>query len=384
MDRRSVGIGHKARVAGVRRFRAQLILVAVAFSVLLYSGLYTQLQNDVARSLETEGASYINLLVNVGEWTAWHSSGELLSHRADDGTQVTFHLADLDPRNPVYEPDAWEQAALEAFYAGDASSEAMITKDQTGRVYRYIEPVRIREQCLECHAGYGINEPRGAISIEIPLGSADERLASGRLLYGSTSALALIGMIAMGSVFLGTFQRNIAAANGKLEEMAVTDELTGAPNRRAVLAHFEDEFERSRRTDEPLSVILIDIDHFKDVNDTLGHAAGDEVLIEVTDRAQASLRSYDTFGRMGGEEFLVVAPGTASQTAERLADRLLEALRTPAFQPTGSHSELFVTASAGVATLSDEDTGVDAMLARADEALYRAKSEGRDRHASAE
>lgn len=374
-------LGHQERAAGVRRFRAQLLLIAVVFSSLLYAGLYTQLRLDAVRALETEGASYVSLLVNVGEWTAWHSSGELLSRRAEDGTNVSFHLADLDAGNPAYHADAWEAEALAAFYSGSATSDANIHATEAGDVFRYIEAVRIREDCLTCHAGYTVGEPRGAISVEVPMDSVEARMASGRVLYGGLSIMTLIGMLAGGGFFLGRFQRSMDAANERLEEMAVTDDLTGAPNRRAVLERLNSEVQRSRRTGEPLSIILVDVDHFKHVNDTMGHAAGDAVLAEMTRRAQESLRSYDTFGRMGGEEFLVVAPGTAPATAERLTERLLEAIRAVPVDAGGR--DVHISASAGVATLTDDDAGFDALLARADEALYRAKEDGRDRFVTA-
>lgn len=380
MSRTTKGIGRQTRAAGVRRFRAQLVLIAVLFSALLYAGLYTQLRSDAMNALGTEGASYANLLLNIGGWTSWHSSGEILSERADDGTSVTYHLVDLNAPNPAFRPDGWEELTLTALYDGE-SSAARIEETDAGRVYRYMEPVRIRESCLECHDAYSPGEQRGALSLEIPMASVDTRLSRGRAMFATVAAFTLMGMLGIGSLFLGMFQRNLDAANERLEAMAVTDELTGAPNRRAVIRRFEDEFERSRRTGEPLSVILIDIDEFKIINDTFGHAVGDVVLIEVVRRALDSLRSYDTFGRMGGEEFLVVAPGTASQTAERLTERLLESLRTLPVN-SGEH-DIMVTASAGVATLKEDDAGIDAMLARADEALYRAKDEGRNRFVSA-
>jgi len=333
-------------------------------------------------ALENEGKSFAGLLVNIGEWTAWHSSGEMLSQTTRDGTNVSYHLVDLDAENIVYSPDALEAKTLEAFYAGDTASVSLVDETDGVRVFHYIEPVLIREYCLECHASYRVGEPRGAISIEIPMAPTEARLASGRVLYAAFSAATLLGMLGIGAFFLRMFQVDMNAANVRLEEMAVTDSLTGAANRRAVLARFEDEFERSRRTNEPLSVILLDIDHFKDINDALGHAAGDSVLVEFTHRAVGSLRTYDMFGRIGGEEFLVVAPGTAPQTAQRLAERLLEALRgSPVSTASGS---TFVTASAGAATISEEDAGVDAMLARADDALYRAKETGRDRFVAAD
>ncbi len=377
-----ISASRKGHTANVRRFGAQLVLIAVIFSALLYAGLYTELKADTDRALKTEGASYINLLVNVGEWTAWHSSGELQSERAADGTNVAFRLIDLEPLNPVYLADEWETQALEAFYAGSSSSASRVEETSSGDVYHYMEPVLIQQECLGCHADYKIGSPRGAISVEIPMDSVQERISAGRLIYGAFSLMALLAMVGGGSFFLATFHRSLDASNRRLEEMAVTDELTGAPNRRAMLETLEMEFERSGRTGDPLSLILLDVDHFKEVNDTLGHAAGDTVLVELARRARASIRPYDTFGRMGGEEFLVVAPGTAPSEADRLAERILETVRSSAF--SGPDNDISVTVSAGVSSLSVDDSGVDSLLARADEALYAAKDGGRDRVMSAQ
>lgn len=157
-----------------------------------------------------------------------------------------------------------------------------------------------------------------------------------------------------------------------MHQMAYTDSLTGMTNRRAMQAKLEAELERARRYNRPFALLLADIDQFKRINDTYGHAVGDQVLREAAQRLNQQLRSNDQLSRWGGEEFLVLAPETDLEHAKTLASRLHEALReTPI-------AGITVTLSLGVACYHPGDS-IAAMLSRADEAMYRAKASGRDR-----
>jgi diguanylate cyclase (GGDEF)-like protein len=160
----------------------------------------------------------------------------------------------------------------------------------------------------------------------------------------------------------------------QLNELSRHDSLTGILNRRAFLEQCNTEQARHLRHQRPLSMILIDIDHFKKVNDTYGHAAGDAVLIGVCDTVQALLRNSDALGRIGGEEFAILLPETGITSAHTLAERIRNGVAE-----TKMMGGLEVTLSLGVTTFSTEyDRPQDAMR-RADTALYQAKSEGRNR-----
>jgi diguanylate cyclase (GGDEF)-like protein len=157
-----------------------------------------------------------------------------------------------------------------------------------------------------------------------------------------------------------------------LERLAVTDPLTGLSNRRGGEQNIASEISRARRQKTPLSCILLDIDRFKQVNDTYGHQAGDHVLREISSLLKRTVRAYDILVRWGGEEFLVVLPGVELEQARRLAERVrhaVETLETPGIGP--------VTVSAGAATL-DTDYDFDEMLSLADRRLYQAKASGRN------
>lgn len=159
----------------------------------------------------------------------------------------------------------------------------------------------------------------------------------------------------------------------ELERRSQTDTLTQLANRTKINALLHQECDRSKRYGHPFSIILFDIDHFKAVNDELGHLMGDKVLVALARVAQASVRAADTVGRWGGEEFLVLCPETSAGEALLVATRLCGAIKGHAYESGRLH-----TVSAGVASFVSGDS-VDALLQRADEALYQAKREGRDR-----
>ena len=189
--------------------------------------------------------------------------------------------------------------------------------------------------------------------------------AGDRIAIGS-HVLKLVAMDALERAFHET-----------LLDQSTKDPLTGLGNRGATLAELQSRFDLSRRHDRPISVVMCDLDHFKQVNDQYGHGAGDIVLAGFGERVRQSLRGSDLAGRIGGEEFVLVLPETDLEGAELLAERLRVSLSETAHPlPTGS---LHVTCSLGVAQRAAEDKDAGRLLARADEALYDAKRQGRNR-----
>ncbi|MBB3284194.1 GGDEF domain-containing protein [Mitsuaria sp. BK037] len=161
----------------------------------------------------------------------------------------------------------------------------------------------------------------------------------------------------------------------EFELLATRDALTGALTRRAVLQAGGEEFDRWRRYGQPLSLVLLDIDHFKQVNDRHGHQAGDRVLSGAVAAMRGELRVNDRLGRYGGEEFVILLPSTDAEAARASAERVRAALAAHAPEPGIPPC----SASLGVAWAQPGDTSLDALLARADAALYRAKANGRNR-----
>lgn len=158
------------------------------------------------------------------------------------------------------------------------------------------------------------------------------------------------------------------------QRLANTDPLTGLANRRQVMGVLDRNIILARRNTEPLAVIVLDIDHFKRVNDTHGHLVGDKVLCRIAGLLQQQARGGDVIGRIGGEEFVWVAPGADNTIARILSERARQAIA----QASGQEGLPAVTVSAGFAEMREKDTGLK-IFARADEALYLAKQEGRNR-----
>ncbi len=161
--------------------------------------------------------------------------------------------------------------------------------------------------------------------------------------------------------------------------LSMTDSLTGLYNRRSILSHLNRELERSSRQGPSLAVLMVDLDHFKQINDTWGHPAGDQALITAAQTLRDSVRQNDMIGRYGGEEFLIILPGTDTDGARLLAERCLDKLME-AVVDLGSTKSLRISASIGLCCNEDDRTlSAEDLLRYADDALYAAKSGGRNR-----
>lgn len=162
-------------------------------------------------------------------------------------------------------------------------------------------------------------------------------------------------------------------------ELSVIDQLTGLHNRRYMNGQLEQFMQRAVRGNQPLSLMMTDIDHFKAVNDTHGHQAGDDVLREIGKRLRANVRPTDVVCRTGGEEFVVLMPNTPGDLACAAAERIRKAVAAAGFPVLGGTKDLHITVSAGVSTLQGAGDTIDDLMHRADTALYQAKTGGRNR-----
>lgn len=162
-------------------------------------------------------------------------------------------------------------------------------------------------------------------------------------------------------------------------EMAITDQLTGLYNRHYMSRHLDTEIANAGKSGHPLAFLILDIDHFKSVNDRFGHDIGDEVLREFANRISANVRGIDLACRFGGEEFVVVMPDTDVEFASVVAERLRRGVETTPFPISREPHKLNVTISIGIAGSEPGNDTAEALLYRADQALYRAKREGRNR-----
>ena len=195
------------------------------------------------------------------------------------------------------------------------------------------------------------------------------------------AAIVLLGMSVL-SVRMGSLREHVraqklelAASLEHIRLLATQDELTGLVNRRHMLALLKAEQARLQRTKQPLSLAMLDLDHFKRVNDTNGHHAGDAVLKGFADSARSALRGSDVLSRWGGEEFLLMLPDTGEDEAERCMERMRQGLAQLTF--TSVAPDLQITFSAGLSVCRAGET-LKAVIERADGAMYRAKAQGRN------
>lgn len=186
--------------------------------------------------------------------------------------------------------------------------------------------------------------------------------------------------IAIGERIL-TLEANLRQARDQLHFQATHDQLTGLLNRPAIVEHAAGELVRSHRTSQPLSLILLDIDHFKSFNDQHGHLVGDQILQLVCTTITQVTRPYDKVGRWGGEEVLIVLPDASLAVASVVGERVRSTIATTSLT-TDDGSRLSCTVSLGICSTSvtgSEEISLDDMFQRTDEALYRAKNAGRNR-----
>jgi diguanylate cyclase (GGDEF)-like protein len=174
---------------------------------------------------------------------------------------------------------------------------------------------------------------------------------------------------------LRTRNDELHSANHVLAQLSITDGLTGLYNHRYFQDSLGKEAKRTKRTEEPLALILIDIDHFKRWNDSLGHAAGDAILKRIAEVMKTLLRSSDVLARYGGEEFALLAPGTSADGAQQLAEKIRSTIAETQFFINPPSERRNVTVSMGFSIYAGDKKQ---LFSEADQALYRAKDSGRD------
>jgi diguanylate cyclase (GGDEF)-like protein len=209
-------------------------------------------------------------------------------------------------------------------------------------------------------------------------------LNSAQLSSDALLATLIVHLSAILAIGFGLFWMATTILTSGLEQMASTDPLTRIYNRRVFLMWCERELERSRRTEGPFSILMVDLDRFKHINDRYGHHTGDEALCAAVEKMQDSVRGIDVLGRWGGEEFAVLLPHASAEAALLVAERVrasIARILLPARETRKEDSleAVRVTASIGVATFLGSSDSVQSMVERADGCLYQAKAQGRNR-----
>ncbi len=249
----------------------------------------------------------------------------------------------------------------------DAEAQAMIAR---GEGWLPIEAINAQISIVENYERQGQDRR---------MATATQRARANEWYQYLLSAIGLV-LLALSAMAASALNRTMAAEQqmrNELRRRAMTDDLTGLANRRELMASLDRATASAQRHDRPLALAIIDIDHFKNVNDTHGHPVGDAVIRKVALTASEVMRAQDTVGRLGGEEFAVVLPDCTANDALAACERLRMAMREMDLELETGH-QIFVTLSVGIAVLGQGDTAAD-MIARADAALYNAKHGGRDR-----
>jgi len=285
---------------------------------------------------------------------------------------IQFHITSLKPIRPKNKPTAREEKFLKEFQKG-IKEKGIFIEEGVKTSYFYMAPLITKKACLKCHAKQGYNEGdvRGGISVTSPFVMKIPFLP------------LLVGHIVIG--FIGLF--GIVITGGRLnkayetiKKQAVFDALTGVPNRRGFTENILIEYRRGQRNQQPLSIIMCDVDNFKAYNDTYGHSSGDLCLKKVAQTVKTSLkRPGDFCARYGGEEFVVLLPNTPLDAAMHVAERIRSNIEKMGIPHKNSLPTQVVTLSLGVTT-SEETISVthEDLVKHADMALYKAKEQGRN------
>lgn len=303
---------------------------------------------------------------------------------AQKESHVSGRITSLKPLSSHNEPKAWETVALQAFERG-VQEYSDVAQEGSLNSLRLMRPLLTDESCLPCHRqqGYKIGDIRGGISVTLPMGlfemSLHKQLGLVWLGHG------IIWMLGLSGIFVGylglkrrTHERDRAEdelyrVNALLENQATTDFLTGIANRRKFIDLLEAGIREAKRYSLPLSLIFFDIDHFKSINDGFGHEVGDRVLSEIASLVNAAIRESDAFARFGGEEFIILVHNNDVKTGKDLAEKIRQVIEHHRFAEVQT-----VTCSFGVAQFYPDDTA-ETIINRADEAMYAAKQNGRNR-----
>ncbi|HUG64096.1 MAG TPA: EAL domain-containing protein, partial [Gaiellaceae bacterium] len=332
------------------------------------------------------------------------------------GIELGTHLlAARDSGRGTYFPlpignDAW-LAVQTPIYAGGGVPETVAARRATfvGWVGTVTDPQVILDRALRGYPGlsvslryhrdsssvafHGGTVPDGAQSVTVDLrngwtattsgavtssGVLTNRSVSGALVGGVALSLLLAALVFVLATGRARALRVVGERTGQLRHQSLHDALTGLPNRTLIMDRMDQLLARNRRNGTLGAALFLDLDEFKNINDSMGHEAGDQLLVAVAARLKSSLRDVDTVGRMGGDEFVILIDGGEPRIApELVAERLLDVMRQP-FDVDGAAMPLIVNTSIGIA-IGDRDSGGE-LLRDADVALYEAKAAGKNRY----
>ena len=267
---------------------------------------------------------------------------------------------------------------LDKALAGGSSSSIQ-TKDQIHDLTNEERfNVDVVESYVAMHSSKG--EVIGAFEIYQDMTRFRDELESGVVTFFLGLSVILFFVVCASYSFMRTASHKLRAQQKMLQHLATIDPVTGLDNRAEITRKVDAEWERVKRGDpaaKGFGIMMLDLDHFKAINDTYGHQVGDQLLMHIAHRLQGELRQYSDVGRYGGEEFMILLPDIALAQLKNTAERIIRMLAAEPYKIAG-HS-IKMTASAGVAVSEYNDLNIDVIIKRADDNLYKAKDQGRNR-----
>ena len=405
--------------AYIKMFIASLCSILLLFVAIIFAFLYWRNDELLLQRMREQAITYYDLIIHTKTWN-YDYGGVYILKRSDTESNIylrnlginpdvaaeggrtftmrnhaimineisrmselkegaKFRITSLRPIDPENAPDPFEKQALEKFEHREGEFYRVEYPSDKPPVFRYLAPMKADQTCLDCHRtqGYKVGSIVGAVSITIPVDNILHEARTSKTLLIVASLMILSLLIGIIYILTGRLVEKLDSVQRRYASLISTDELTRLRNRRYVLRRLEEECERADRLGAQLSILLIDLDHFKQVNDTFGHPFGDQVLRRVAARMKSCLRRYDVLGRIGGEEFLIISPGATLEEAIALAERIRSQIDS--VQVVDGNKECSVTVSIGVTSFSTMEGTPDLLMRKADAALYRAKDQGRDR-----
>jgi len=413
-----------ARIA-LRALRGKAVLVAVAWTLLVLVSLLwwnRQADSEAMALAQMEARASFNEDVSFRMWATAHGGVYV---PVDENTPPNPELAHIEERdlvtpsgrvltlmNPAYmlrqlmteygenfgvegkitslkllneanAPDAWERRALLAFEQGASEAFDMIDQGAEGRRLRLMRPLYIEEGCLKCHGdqGYAVGDVRGGVGVAVPMAHYDALVTQQKSRnLGAHAGVWALGLAGLGAGLRISRLRSMEQLNfrERLWRQANVDSLTGLANRAYFLRHLQQSVEHAVRAQSELALLFIDLDQFKDVNDSRGHASGDRLLCKAAARIRGCLGADTLLARLGGDEFTVLLrKASEREHVQAQAQRILDAFAEP-FRLGDSGGQLYLTASIGIAFCPTDARDAVSLLSCADAAMYRSKAGGRN------
>jgi len=387
----AIFVSHQARIEKLtdkmmlqqaRALYGELILTRKWIN--LHGGVYVKVQPGVEPNpfLTSQIGVKANLTADNGnQYTLINPAIAVreISEISEKEGAFKLHVASLDPVSPASrQADDFERKALLAFERGKEEIFAVEESEQ-GSFYRYMAPVKFEQSCNKCHAFQKLKQGdiRGGISISIPMTEVRQELVDTRYFSLYSAILVLGSLLAILGLISNKFMAQLKIAQSELELSATTDSLTELFNRKTAYNRLAEELSKNKRYQHPLSCLMLDVDHFKRINDHYGHLVGDKVLKQLAVHLLKLSRSYDILCRYGGEEFFIILPQTDLQTATQVAERYRQEISALAIKI--GKQKLHITVSIGATEAYPENTeSRDSLIGRADAALYQAKDRGRN------